>query len=111
MVIGGLALAMLPLRQPVLTVVAAVLFGASLGVVQTGTFIGMLRSTHPSRAGLVGGLWNVAVDVGFGTSALILAPVAALVGYQAMFWILPALFAAALAARTAEWRSRTARPR
>jgi predicted MFS family arabinose efflux permease len=110
LVSGGLALALLPLRQPVLTVVAAVLFGAALGVVQTGTFIGMLKSTDPSRAGLVGGLWNVAVDVGFGTSALILAPVAALIGYQAMFWILPVLFVAALSARTAEWRSRTARP-
>jgi predicted MFS family arabinose efflux permease len=110
LVMGGLALALLPLRRPELTVVAAVLFGAALGVVQTGTFIGMLRSTHPSQAGLVGGLWNVAVDVGFGTSALILAPLAAFFGYQAMFWTLPFLFVAALAARTAEWRSRPARP-
>ena len=106
LLLGALGLALLPLRQPAVTVLGALLFGASLGVVQTGAFIGMLRSTDPSRAGMVGGLWNMAVDVGFATSALVLAPLAAWIGYAAMFWTLPALFLAALAARTAERRLR-----
>jgi predicted MFS family arabinose efflux permease len=106
LLLGALGLALLPLRQPALTMLAALLFGAGLGVAQTSAFIGMLRSTDPSRSGMVGGLWNVAVDVGFATSALLLAPLAASIGYPAMFWTLPALFLAALAARTAERRMR-----
>jgi predicted MFS family arabinose efflux permease len=106
LLLGALGLAVLPLRQPALTMLAALVFGAGLGVTQTAAFVGMLRSTDPSRAGIVGGLWNVAVDVGFATSALLLAPLAASIGYPAMFWTLPALFLAALAARTAERRLR-----
>jgi predicted MFS family arabinose efflux permease len=106
LLLGALGLALLPLRQPALTMLAALLFGAALGVAQTAAFIGMLRSTDPSRSGMVGGLWNVAVDVGFATSALALAPLAARIGYPAMFWTLPALFLAALAGRSAERRLR-----
>jgi predicted MFS family arabinose efflux permease len=102
LLLGALGLAVLPLRQPALTVLAAVLFGTGLGVTQTSTFIGMIRSTDPSRAGIVSGLWNMGVDVGVATSALVLAPLGAAIGYQAMFWTLPALFLAALAARSAE---------
>jgi hypothetical protein len=39
------------------------------------------------------------VDAGLGAGALALAPLAAWLGYQAMFWTLPALVLAALALR------------
>jgi predicted MFS family arabinose efflux permease len=101
LLLGALGLALLPLRQPALTLVAALLYGVAFGAVQTGALVGMLKSTEPSRAAIVGGLWNMGVDAGLGAGALALAPLAALVGYQAMFWILPALFLAALALRLA----------
>jgi hypothetical protein len=53
---------------------------------------------------MVSGLWNMGVDVGVATSALVLAPLGAAIGYQAMFWTLPALFLAALGARAVENR-------
>jgi len=48
---------------------------------------------------VISGIWNMGVDAGFGTGALVLAPVAVLIGYSRMFWILPLLFGAALAVR------------
>jgi predicted MFS family arabinose efflux permease len=99
LLLGALGLALLPFRQPALTLLAALLYGVAFGVVQTGALVGMLRSTEPSRAGIVSGLWNMAVDAGLGAGALALAPLAAWLGYQAMFWTLPALILAALALR------------
>jgi hypothetical protein len=83
-----------------LTLTAAALFGAAFGVVQTGAFVGMLRAAGAARAANVSGIWNVAVDVGFG-GTLLLAPVAATVGFARMFWLLPVLFGLALALRLA----------
>jgi predicted MFS family arabinose efflux permease len=99
LLVGALGLALLPFRQPVLTLLAALLYGVAFGVVQTGALVAMLRSTEPSRAAIVSGLWNMAVDAGLGAGALALAPLAAWLGYQAMFWTLPVLFLAALALR------------
>lgn len=101
LVVGGLALTLLPARVPALTIVSAAVYGGAFGVVQTAAFIGMLRSAGPGQGAHVSGIWNMAVDVGFGAGALLLAPVAATVGYAGMFWTLPALFALGLAARIA----------
>jgi predicted MFS family arabinose efflux permease len=102
LVIGGLALALLPAHIPVLTVVSAAFYGGAFGIVQTGTFIAMLRTAGGERATHVSGLWNMGVDVGFGTGALLLAPLAAWIGYPAMFWTLPCLFAVGLLGRLLE---------
>jgi predicted MFS family arabinose efflux permease len=96
---GGLALALLPFHVPLLTVLSAVVYGAAFGVVQTGTFVGLLRAAGPARAANVSGIWNMAVDVGFGSGALVLAPVAAGLGFTRMFWLLPVLFAVAFMLR------------
>jgi predicted MFS family arabinose efflux permease len=97
--VGALALALLPLHVTPLTVMSAAIYGAAFGVVQTGAFIGMLRAAGPSRSANVSGIWNMAVDVGFGTGTLLLAPVGAAIGFTRMFWLLPALFAVAFVLR------------
>jgi len=102
---GAAGLTLLALRSPALTVLAALLYGTAFGTVQTGTFVGMLRSTAGAEPSLVGGLWNVAVDAGIGLGALTLAPVAAVVGFPRMFWMLPVLLAVSFAIRLAALRA------
>jgi len=97
--LGAAALALLPFHVAPLTIASAIGFGAAFGIVQTGTFVGLLKAAGPSRAGNVSGIWNMAVDTGFGSGTLVLAPVAAAIGYSSMFWVLPLLFVAGFALR------------
>ena len=100
----AVGLLLLPFRVPLLTMAGAILYGAGFGVIQTGTFVAMMGRVDRSRAGHVSGLWNMAVDAGFGLGTLVLAPVAARVGYVAMFWILPALVVVSVGLRLVESR-------
>lgn len=104
--VGAVALTALPFRMAPLTAVAAAGFGAAFGIVQTGTFVGLHRAAGPRRAGNVSGIWNMAVDAGLGSGTLVLAPVAAAIGYPGMFWLLPALFGAGFLLRLPGPRSR-----
>jgi predicted MFS family arabinose efflux permease len=99
LVAGGLALALLPLAAAAPVVVSAAVYGAAFGIVQTGAFVEMLHASKGHDTAVISGIWNMGVDAGFGTGALVLAPVAVVLGYTRMFWILPVLFAAALAIR------------
>ena len=99
LVAGGLALALLPLGVTALVPVSAAVFGAAFGVIQTGAFVEMLHGSGGRNTATVSGIWNMGVDAGFGTGALVLAPIAVVLGYRRMFWILPGLFALALLVR------------
>lgn len=59
----------------------------------------MLRTAGPARSANVSGIWNMGVDAGLGSGTLVLAPVAAVVGFTRMFWLLPALLALAFVLR------------
>ena len=110
LVVGALALALLPGHTALLVVVSATVYGAALGVIQTGAFVAMLRATGPGLLANVSGIWNMGVDAGFGAGALLLAPVAAVAGYARMFWLLPALFALAFVIRLGSRRPAGGRP-
>jgi predicted MFS family arabinose efflux permease len=99
LLLGALALSLLPFRSPALVVVSAALYGSAFGIVQTGAFVEMLRVTGVERSASVSGIWNMGVDAGFGTGALLLAPVAVVLGYSGMFWLLPMLFGLAFLIR------------
>ena len=105
LIVGALALTLLPAHSAPLTIASAAVYGGAFGAVQTAAFFGMLRSAGPGRSQHISGIWNMAVDVGFGAGALLLAPLAASVGYAGMFWTLPVLFALSLAVRIAAERS------
>jgi len=96
---GALALALLQLHVTAATVVSAAFAGAAFGVVQTGAFVAMLRGAGPDRSAGVSGIWSVAIDGGIGGGALLMAPAGAAVGLAGAFWLLPALYALALALR------------
>ncbi len=95
--VGAVALALLPVHAALLTVVSAALYGAAFGIAQTGAFVGMLRAAGQARSANVSGIWNMGMDAGFGGGTLVLAPVAAAIGFTRMFWLLPALFVLAFA--------------
>jgi predicted MFS family arabinose efflux permease len=90
---------------PAVTIAAAVLYGTAFGISQTGCFVGMLRATQGSRPNVVSGFWNVAMDAGVGSGALVLAPVGAAVGFAHMLWLLPGLLVLSIAIRLAELRA------
>jgi len=96
---GAAALALLPLGVPALTIVSAAVFGAAFGVIQTGAFVGLLSAAGPGRSAAVSGIWSMAMDAGYGSGTLVLAPVGAAIGYARMFWLLPGLFVLSLLLR------------
>ena len=58
-------------------VLAGALYGAGLGIVQTGAIYAMLRRVPRTASSMVGGWWNFAVDGGLGLGAVTLASVGA----------------------------------
>jgi MFS family permease len=91
-------LILLALDQASATVVpAAALFGLGLGALMTGSQLVMLAAAHDGRFAVPTAAWNVALDCGFGLGGLLLGIVAAMTGYGAAFWLLPAVMVAALA--------------
>jgi predicted MFS family arabinose efflux permease len=96
---GALALVLLQLHAAPATVVSGAVSGAAFGVVQTATFVGMLRGAGRGRSAGVSGIWSMAVDAGIGGGALGMGPIGAAIGLTRAFWLLPALFALAFVLR------------
>jgi hypothetical protein len=89
---GSLGLACLAAGDAGL-VAAAVLFGAGFGASQTVSLQAVASDgTQASGAAL----WNFTTDAGMGLGALVLAPVAVLLGYHAVFAALATLVLAAV---------------
>lgn len=94
--LGGLTMLALDQGSPTI-VLAAALFGLGTGALMTGSQLVMLAAAHDGRFAVPIAAWNVALDCGFGLGGLLLGTVAAVTGYGAAFWLLPAVMAVALA--------------
>ena len=77
---------------------------------QTGAIYAMLHQAPRDATAVVGGWWNFALDGGLGIGALALAPVAAAIGYESMFLLLPAILMLALSLRAIEGKLGTGAP-
>jgi len=101
LIIAAVGLACITLEGPWVAI-AGLLYGAGFGTLQTSTIYAMLRQSPDDATAIVSGWWNFAVDFGVGLGALALAPVAAGVGYETTFRLLPVALAVPFALRLAE---------
>jgi predicted MFS family arabinose efflux permease len=91
---GLLALAMH--GGPVTVLFAAATYGAGFGAIHTAVFVTMSASGTRSDAGAISALWNSAIDMGGSLGGSLIGVAAALYGYGAAVWVLPAVVALSL---------------
>lgn len=114
-VLSALGLGCLAVGGLAVDLLAAVVFGLGFGAVQTASLVAMLDRERPDAASPVTALWNVGIDGGTGFGAVVMAPLAAAIGFRWTFAVASglALGAAALGAparrRAGSSRSRAGR--
>jgi predicted MFS family arabinose efflux permease len=82
--------------NPVVTLLAAVAFGAGFGAVQTSAYLAMMERSGAASRVTVSALWNTGVDLGSSLGGAVLGVTAAQVGYPKAFWIAPAVVVVSL---------------
>jgi predicted MFS family arabinose efflux permease len=99
----GVSLLLLSTAAPVV-LASGLLYGGGSGMVQSGSFVGMLERAEPSETRLVGTLWNLAFDGGVSLGGALLGLVAASGGYASVLVGLPVLTFLALLVFAVAWQ-------
>jgi predicted MFS family arabinose efflux permease len=81
--------------NPAVIIASAVIYGSGLGLLQTMLFLAIIRRS-PYGHGAAAALWSTSLDIGGVLGTSVLAGVAALWGYSAVLWAMPAIMLLAL---------------
>jgi len=92
--VGLIALALR--TNPLVTLIAAVAFGAGFGAAQTSAYLTMMERGGDTPRTTVSALWNMGIDVGSSLGGAVLGVAASQLGYANAFWIIPAAVAVSL---------------
>ena len=82
--------------NPLVTIFAALAFGAGYGAVQTAVYLAMSARGSSSHLNTTSALWNSGIDLGASLGGVLLGLVAARYGYAAAIWAIPAVVLIAL---------------
>ena len=82
--------------SPMVTVFAALAFGAGYGAVQTAVYLALTARVSRSHLNTTSALWNSGIDLGASLGGVLLGLVAARYGYAAAIWAIPAVVLIAL---------------
>jgi predicted MFS family arabinose efflux permease len=82
--------------NPLVTIFAALAFGAGYGAVQTAVYLAMSARGSSSHLNTTSALWNSGIDLGASLGGVLLGVVAARYGYAAAIWAIPAVVLIAL---------------
>jgi predicted MFS family arabinose efflux permease len=77
-------------------ILAAAAYGAGFGAIHTAVFVTMSERGTRSDAGAISSLWNSSIDMGGSLGGSLIGVTAALYGYGAAVWVLPAVMAISL---------------
>jgi predicted MFS family arabinose efflux permease len=78
-------------RGQEILVIASILYGATNGVLQNCSYVGMLKQAGREDYSTVGAIWLFAFDGGIAVGGLTLGWIAGQYGFDTAFWIMPLL--------------------